>query len=67
MKANGLSWNSRSKLDAARPHYPLFGKTDFVFPAQKPAIFVDRCFWHCRPEWEDAAFGSEAQARREMG
>ena len=29
-----------------RRAYPLFGKPDFVFPAQRIVIFVDGCFWH---------------------
>lgn len=37
-----------------RRRYQLFGKPDFVFPAQRVAVFVDGCFWHgcskgCRP------------------
>lgn len=29
-----------------RRHYPMRGRPDFVFPAQRLAIFVDGCFWH---------------------
>jgi DNA mismatch endonuclease (patch repair protein) len=29
-----------------RRHYPVKGHPDFVFLAQKTAIFVDGCFWH---------------------
>jgi DNA mismatch endonuclease (patch repair protein) len=29
-----------------RRNYPAFGKPDFVFLAQKIAVFVDGCFWH---------------------
>src|ERR1051326_270872 len=29
-----------------RRRSPLFGSPDFVFPAQRVAIFVDGCFWH---------------------
>jgi DNA mismatch endonuclease (patch repair protein) len=28
---------------------PLPGKPDFVFPAEKVAVFVDGCFWHGCP------------------
>jgi DNA mismatch endonuclease (patch repair protein) len=29
-----------------RRHYPIKGRPDFVFLAQKIAVFVDGCFWH---------------------
>ncbi len=28
----------------------LLGKPDFVFPAERLAVFVDGCFWHGCPE-----------------
>lgn len=32
-----------------RRHATVFGKPDFIFRAQKLAVFVDGCFWHgCR-------------------
>jgi DNA mismatch endonuclease, patch repair protein len=32
-----------------RRHRPLFGRPDFVFSAEKLAVFVDGCFWHGCP------------------
>ena len=32
-----------------RRNAPLFGKPDFVFRAEKFAVFVDGCFWHGCP------------------
>jgi DNA mismatch endonuclease, patch repair protein len=29
-----------------RRHYPLPGRPDFVFRAQRVAVFIDGCFWH---------------------
>ncbi len=32
-----------------RRHQPILGKPDFIFRAQRVALFVDGCFWHgCR-------------------
>jgi len=28
----------------------VFGKPDFLFPAQKVAVFIDGCFWHGCPK-----------------
>lgn len=33
-----------------RRHYPLAGRPDFVFRAQRIVVFVDGCFWHGCPE-----------------
>ena len=35
-----------NKISGWRRRQPLPGKPDFVFPAQRIAIFVDGCFWH---------------------
>ncbi len=32
-----------------RRHQPVFGKPDFLFRAQRVAVFVDGCFWHGCP------------------
>jgi DNA mismatch endonuclease (patch repair protein) len=33
-----------------RRHQPVFGKTDFIFPRLRLAVFVDGCFWRgCLP------------------
>lgn len=32
-----------------RRNYPLFGKPDFAFPAERVVIFVDGEFWHGHP------------------
>lgn len=32
-----------------RRHQRLIGRPDFIFPAQRVALFVDGCFWHCCP------------------
>src|SRR5580765_5816824 len=29
-----------------RRHMQVFGKPDFLFPREKVAVFIDRCFWH---------------------
>lgn len=34
-------WRRRSKI---------FGRPDFIFPAQRLALFVDGCFWHGCPQ-----------------
>lgn len=36
----------RERLTGWRRNYDLYGKPDFVFPAQRVAVFVDGCFWH---------------------
>jgi len=33
-------------LTGWRRNYPLPGKPDFVFPAERLVLFVDGCFWH---------------------
>lgn len=33
-----------------RRHQPLPGRPDFVFRAQRLALFVDGCFWHGCPK-----------------
>src|SRR5262245_18017869 len=33
-----------------RRHASLPGRPDFSFPAQRVAVFVDGCFWHCCPK-----------------
>ena len=32
-----------------RRNRPVFGRPDFVFPAERVAVFVDGCFWHGCP------------------
>jgi DNA mismatch endonuclease (patch repair protein) len=32
-----------------RRRFALFGKPDFVFPAERVVLFVDGCFWHGCP------------------
>lgn len=32
-----------------RRNYPLLGRPDFVFPAERLSVFVDGCFWHGCP------------------
>ena len=36
----------RNKIAGWRRNQQLFGKSDFVFPKLKLAVFVDGCFWH---------------------
>ncbi len=33
-----------------RRNRPVYGKPDFVFPAERVAVFVDGCFWHGCPQ-----------------
>ena len=41
-----------NKIKGWRRGYPLFGKPDVVFPAERLCIFVDGCFWHgCSVHW----------------
>lgn len=40
----------RHHIRGWRRNRPLLGKPDFVFPADRVAVFVDGCFWHCCPE-----------------
>ncbi len=37
------------KITGWRRGYKLLGKPDFVFPAQRIALFADGCFWHGHP------------------
>ncbi len=39
----------REKLPGWRRGSALTGRPDFVYPAQRLAIFVDGCFWHGCP------------------
>ncbi len=32
-----------------RRNRPVFGRPDFVFPAERVALFIDGCFWHGCP------------------
>jgi DNA mismatch endonuclease (patch repair protein) len=32
-----------------RRHQELPGRPDFAFRAQRTAVFIDGCFWHCCP------------------
>lgn len=38
-----------AKISGWRRRQNLFGKPDFVFRAQRVAIFIDGCFWHGCP------------------
>ena len=40
----------RHGLTGWRRHRPVFGHPDFIFPAEKIAVFVDGCFWHGCPK-----------------
>ncbi len=66
MREHGISgWRRNAKV---------FGKPDFVFRAEKLAVFVDGCFWHgCprhatqpvnRAEWWAAKLARNAQRDR---
>jgi DNA mismatch endonuclease (patch repair protein) len=39
----------KHRLVGWRRNIRLFGNPDFVFPAERLAIFVDGCFWHSCP------------------
>ena len=39
----------RHRIIGWRRHQPVFGKPDFLFRAQRVAVFVDGCFWHGCP------------------
>lgn len=48
-----------------RRNSPLFGKPDFVFPAQRVAVFVDGCFWHgCPDHYSEPANNAEFWSRK---
>lgn len=58
-----------ASLGGWRRRYPLDGQPDFVWPAQRIAMFVDGCFWHghdcgrnLRPR-RNAAFWNEKVRR----
>jgi len=36
----------KAGLKGWRRHYPLLGRPDFVWTAERVAVFVDGCFWH---------------------
>lgn len=39
----------RQRISGWRRNIAVFGSPDFIFPAERVAIFVDGCFWHnCR-------------------
>ncbi len=40
----------REGITGWRREQPLFGKPDFVFRAERVAVFVDGCFWHGCPK-----------------
>jgi len=37
------------RITGWRRHQSVFGNPDFVFRAQRLAVFVDGCFWHACP------------------
>lgn len=41
-----LKFFKQYKIIGWRRKFDLYGKPDFVFPAQRLAVFVDGCFWH---------------------
>lgn len=50
-----------------RRRYQVAGNPDFVFPAQRIAIFLDGCFWHscpkrCKPPPANSQFWAEKLA-----
>lgn len=57
LRANGLiGWKFQG--------YGITGRPDFVFEAQKVAVFVDGCFWHgcitcCRPPKSNRIYWSK--------
>ena len=44
----------------------MFGRPDFVFPAERVAVFVDGCFWHGCPRHYNAPANNEAFWRRKL-
>lgn len=44
----------------------MFGRPDFVFPAERVAVFVDGCFWHGCPRHYTAPAGHAAFWRRKL-
>ena len=49
-----------------RRNRPVFGRPDFVFPAQRVAVFVDGCFWHGCPRHYNAPASHAAFWRRKL-
>jgi len=49
-----------------RRNRPVFGRPDFVFPAERVAVFVDGCFWHGCPRHYTAPAGHAAFWRRKL-
>lgn len=56
----------RCKITGWRRHLPILGKPDFVFKAQKVAVFVDGCFWHSCPEHGRVPKGNRAFWRKKL-
>ena len=48
-----------------RRHRPVFGHPDFIFPAERIALFVDGCFWHgCPRHYRAPAQNAEFWVRK---
>jgi DNA mismatch endonuclease (patch repair protein) len=39
-----------ARITGWRRHQPVRGRPDFIFPAERLAVFVDGCFWHGCPQ-----------------
>jgi DNA mismatch endonuclease (patch repair protein) len=64
-----------AKVSGWRRNQKILGKPDFVFPANRVAVFVDGCFWHGCPRcyrrpksrqkyWDAKVAGNVARDRR---
>jgi DNA mismatch endonuclease (patch repair protein) len=64
----------RYKVTGWRRHAAVAGKSDFVFPKHRLAVFVDGCFWHGCPRhcrlpkgnrayWNGKIAGNQARDR----
>jgi DNA mismatch endonuclease (patch repair protein) len=70
-----LSILRRARISGWRRHLNLPGKPDFVFRAERVAIFLDGCFWHGCPRcyrlpqdnrsyWRKKVVGNRRRDRR---
>lgn len=50
----------RNRIKGWRRHVPIVGKPDFLFRAQRVAVFVDGCFWHCCPKHSNTPANNRA-------
>jgi DNA mismatch endonuclease (patch repair protein) len=56
----------RQRISGWRRQQAVFGKSDFVFPKLRVAVFVDGCFWHGCPRHATKPRNNAAFWRRKL-